>query len=563
MRFFSAGRCSFAMLLLLGCAVLLAGCAADQQAAAPPASLQSRPNIVLLLADDMGYSDLGCYGSNLRTPHLDQLGTDGLRFTQFYNASRCCPSRASLLTGLYPHQAGIGLMTGRSANYPGDLSHTAVTLAEALSSAGYATYMTGKWHVTPWRPNAPGATQNLPTMRGFDGFYGIIQSIRSHYSAPSLMENQTVLPTPQGDYHFTDAVTEHALTSLQQQKTDRPYFMYVAYAAPHFPLHARESDIAHFRGQFTAGWDVLKKQRYQKMVDMKLLDPAWQLPPRDPQELPWEDVKPEYRAWFDQRMAVYAAMIEQMDRGIGQIIAAIRARPDRDNTLVLFLSDNGGCAEEIGPNGTTATDFPRQTRSGQRVRVGNDPSIIPGPEDTYASYGLEWAGLSNTPFRRFKSFVHEGGIATPLIAWWPGHIAPGMTPEIGHVIDVMPTLLELAKGAYPAQYKGNQIVPLEGHSLVPVLQGGTRPEAVFVWEHEGNRALRLGDWKLVSRLPQAWELYDMKKDRIETHDLARNMPDKVAELAALYQKEALRTGIKPWIGAQTPIGWQDNSKWKK
>jgi len=549
-------------LLWLVCVVVLGSSTAVVQAAGAAPDLKTRPNVVLILADDLGYSDLGCYGSQLHTPNIDQLGTSGLRFTQFYNASRCCPSRAALLTGLYPHEAGIGIMTGRSANYAGDLSRNAVTLAEALDSAGYASYMTGKWHVTPWRPNALNQMQS-PIARGFDNFYGIIQSVRSHYNPPSLMQDMTVLPPPQGDYLLVDAVTDHAVKYLTEQKTDKPFFTYVAYASPHFPLHAREADIAHFRGQFKAGWDVLEKQRYQKMIDMKIIDPSWQLPPRDVQQIAWDSVKPEYRDWFDERMAVYAAMVEEMDRGIGRIMDAIKARPDHDNTLVLFLSDNGGCAEEIGPNGTTATDFPRQTRDGRPVRVGNNPSINPGPEDTYASYGLEWAALSNTPFRRFKSFVHEGGISTPFIAWWPGRIQPGITREIGHEIDIMPTLLEVSKGTYPQQFKGNQIQPEEGRSLIPVFLGGTRPETTYVWEHEGNRAIRQGDWKLVSRLPGAWELYDMKKDRTETHDLAKEMPSKVAELTALYEKEAQRTGIKPFRGQQTPIGWDDNTKWTK
>lgn len=523
---------------------------------------QSRPNIILILADDMGFSDLGCYGSNINTPSIDQLGNNGMRFTQFYNASRCCPSRASLLTGLYPHEAGIGQMTGRGNGlYPGDLSHNAVTLAEVLKSAGYDTYMSGKWHVTPYRPND--MSQNGPIGRGFDGFYGIITSIRSYYNPPSLMQDLRVLPSPQGDYHFTDAVTDHAVDFVKNQKGDKPYFLYAAYSAPHFPLHAREEDIAKYRGKFKAGWDVLRKERYQRLIDLKLIDPAWKLSDRDPQSLAWDDIKPEYRDWFDDRMAVYAAMIEQMDRGIGKLMAAVQARPDHDNTLVLFLSDNGGCAEEIYPTGNAAEDFPKQTRDGKPVHAGNVPNLMPGPEDTYSSYGLEWAGLSNTPFRRYKSFVHEGGISTPLIAWWPAHIKPALTSQMGHIVDVMPTLLDLAKATYPETFKGNRILPVEGRSLLPVLGGGTRPDTVYIWEHEGNRALRAGDWKLVSRLPNGWELYDMKKDRTETHDLAKEMPDKVAELDHLYTTWAQRTAIKNWVGPQTPIGRNDTAIYKK
>jgi arylsulfatase A-like enzyme len=543
---------------------LMGGYASGQAGEGPTAILQTRPNVILILADDLGFSDLGSYGSNIHTPNVDQLAQEGLRFAQFYNASRCCPSRAALLTGLYPHEAGIGHMVGRSANglYNGNLTRSAITLAEGLESAGYATYMTGKWHVSPWRSGWVGVADNGPTERGFEGFYGIIQSIRSYYNPPSLMEDSRALSAPQGDYHFTDAVTDHAVQYIKDRKADQPYFLYVAYAAPHFPLHAREADIARYRGKFKAGWDVLRNERYRRLVDLKLIDPSWPLPQRDPQELPWEDVNPAYRNWFDERMAVYAAMIEQMDRGVGAILDAVRARADRDNTIIMFLSDNGGCAEEIGTSGGTSTDFPRQTRSGQRVRLGNDPSIMPGPEDTYASYGLEWAGLSNTPFRRYKSFVHEGGIATPFIVWWPSRIRPAITHEQGHVIDLMPTLLELARTAYPVEFKSNRLQPLEGRSLIPVFQGDTRSAMVYVWEHEGNRAIRQGDWKLVSRLPQAWELYNMKADRLETHDLAKEMPEKVAEMAALYETCAKRTGVRPWVGAQTPIGWDDNSKFR-
>jgi arylsulfatase len=294
-------------------------------------------------------------------------------------------------------------------------------------------------------------------------------------------------------------------------------------------------------------------------VDRGLIDKGWAVPPREPQALSWDTVRDDYRDWFDERMAVYAAMIDQMDRGIGQILEAIDARGERDRTLVLFLSDNGGCAEEIGSEGRAA-GFSRRTRDGRAVRLGNDPSIAPGPEDTFASYGLEWAWLSNTPFRRFKSFVHEGGIATPFIVSWPGIVKPGLTHEQGHVIDLLPTFLDVAGAAYPARYRGRDLVPVEGRSLLPVLAGETRPEAIFGWEHEGNRALRQGDWKLVSALGGAWELYDMRRDRLETRDLARQIPERVAAMTTLYERWAGRTGVKPWTGEQTPIGWPDASR---
>ncbi len=444
--------------------------------------------------------------------------------------------------------------------YDGDLSRNAITAAEALKDAGYSTYMAGKWHLTPWNAAAPDAVTNGPTDRGFDRFYGTIESIRNYYNPPSLMEDGRALPATEGDYHYTDAITRRAVQNINSHdRTTRPYFLYVAYTAPHWPLHAREADVARQRGKFRAGWDALRRARHQRLVDSALIDKSWPLPPRDPRALPWDAIRDDYRDWFDERMAVYAAMIEQMDRGIGEILAAVDARGERDRTLVLFLSDNGGCAEEIGSEGRS-TSFSRRTRDGRPVRLGNDPTIAPGPEDTYASYGLEWASLSNTPFRSFKSFVHEGGIATPLVVSWPGIIKPGLTHAQGHVIDLVPTFLDVAGATYPARFRGRDIVPVEGRSLLPVFSGGTRPEAILAWEHEGNRALRQGDWKLVSAFGGPWELYNMRQDRLETRDLSRELPEKVAVMVELYDRWAGRTGVKPWTGEQTPIGWPDAAR---
>jgi arylsulfatase len=526
-------------------AASLLGCAASVEPAATGAG--DRPNIILILADDMGFADLGAYGSIIETPNLDRLAARGVMFSQFYSAARCSPSRASLLTGLYPHQVGMGGNTG-------DLSRNAVTMAEVLGSAGYSTYMTGKWHLTPFRDNAP--LTNSPVQRGFDGFYGIIGSIRGFYNPPTRMQDDRRLPDTEGDYHFTDAVTRHAVDFIQQRDDDDPYFLYVAYAAPHFPLHARPQDIAKYRNRFRAGWDVLKEQQYRRMVERGLIDAAWPLPQRDEQELAWSQVDPDLHDWFDARMAVYAAMIDQMDRGIGEILRAVEARGELERTIVVFLSDNGACAEEIGRPGIGGT-IPRVTRGGERVRPGNSPEIYPGAEDTYASIGLEWAGLSNTPFRRYKSFVHEGGIASPLIVSWPGHLTPLLTHEPGHLIDLMPTFLEAAGASYPQTYEGNAIQPLEGRSLFPVLRGGTRPQAIYGWEHEGNRALRQGDWKIVSRLPGEWELYDLRADRLEANDLASQMPARVASLSALYEQWSARVGVPQWRGPQTPVGWEN------
>jgi len=552
-------------------AVWLAGCGQNplkgSSAVAPLAEAMaaSRPNIILIMADDMGFSDIGSYGSAvINTPNLDQLAAGGLKFTQFYNAARCVPTRASLMTGLYPHQAGIGHMVGRSGNglYDGQFSRNAITLAEGLGSAGYSTYLSGKWHLTPWRPGSSSMAEDGPTGRGFERFYGTINSIRGYYNPPSLMEDGRELPSTEGDYHYTDAITEHAVGYIEQQKPQQPYFLYVAYAAPHFPLQAREQDVARYRGRFAAGWDVLRDERYQRLVKLGLIDPDWPLPATDPRQIAWDKVNPQYRAWFDERMAVYAAMIEQMDRGIGKIIDAVTARGELDNTIILFLSDNGACAEEINPGEALGGGVARETRAGKPVKFGNDPSIMPGPEDAYTSLGLEWASYANTPFRYFKSFVHEGGISTPLIVSWPSHIKSRIVRNPGHIIDIMPTLLELAGRKYPTEFNGHQIQPVEGRSLVPLFAGGTRPDATYVWEHEGNRAIREGNYKLVATFGSDWELFDMSADRLEARNLAATRPDKVAEMSARYDSEAARIGIRPWRGAQTAVGWpNDPDKW--
>jgi arylsulfatase A-like enzyme len=510
----------------------LAGCASG-----PAGHVRgARPNIVLVLADDLGFSDLGCYGGEIATPNLDRLAAGGLRFTQFYNAARCCPTRASLLTGRYPHQVGVGHMVSKGA-YPGDLSRSAPTIAEALRDSGYATYMAGKWHVTPW----PGPDHNWPRRRGFDRFYGTIASIRSYYNPPSLVEDDRPLPPPTGDFHYTDAITDAATRFVDGHPgAEKPFFLYVAYTAPHWPLHVREEDAARTAGRYLEGWDAVRKARHRRQIELGLVDSAWPLSPREEEVAAWEAADP--KAWFDRRMAVYAAMIEQMDRGIGRLLRALERHP---NTLVVFLSDNGGCAEEIGPGGRES-NFPKETRDGRPVRLGNRPDIRPGPEDTFASYGIEWANVSNTPFRRFKSFVHEGGIATPFIAHWPGVIRPGgIAGQVGHVIDLLPTCLDLAGGRPAAA---------EGKSLVPVLSGGSiGPRALF-WEHEGNRAVREGKWKLVARHGRPWELYDLEADRTESADQAARMPEREGELRALYDAWASRCGVVPWTDPQTPIG---------
>jgi arylsulfatase A-like enzyme len=529
--------------LLLLALLAPAGVRAAESARA--ADRAGRPDIVLILADDLGFSDIGCYGSEIATPNLDRLAAGGLRFTQFYNTARCCPTRASLLTGLYPHQAGIGHMVqdlGRPA-YRGDLSRHAVTIAEVLRPAGYRTAMAGKWHVTPYSPED---RHGWPTHRGFERFFGLIGSVRSYYDPPTLARDDRPVRAEGDSFYLTDAITEQAVASLEAfGKGKEPIFLYLAYTAPHWPMHALAADVARWRGKYRGGWDALRRQRHQRQIDMGLVDRRWPLTPRDPDVPAWEDAP--HKDWQDARMAVYAAMIERMDRGVGRVVDRLRDLGRLDNTLILFLSDNGGCAEEI-PDDLKGIVFPEKTRDGRRTLVGNNPAVEPGPAHVFQSCGRPWANASNTPFRLYKHWVHEGGIATPLIAHWPAAIRkPGITHEPGHVIDLMATCLDLAGAAYPREHGGQAILPLEGKSLRPVLEGKGRAghEALY-WEHEGNRAVRAGKWKLVSRHPGGWELYDLEADRTELHDLAKDQPEKVKELQALYDAWARRCGVVPW-----------------
>jgi arylsulfatase A-like enzyme len=487
-----------------------------------------RPNIVLIMNDDMGFSDLACYGSEIATPTLDRLAKGGVRFTQFYNCARCCPTRASLLTGLYPHQAGIGHMV-QDRGYPsyrGYLSERCVTIAEVLRQAGYRTCMSGKWHVGENRPH-------WPLDRGFDRYYGLISGASNYFTlSPGRKMARDNTPISPEDFYITDAFSDNAVQFIGEYARHRsPFFLYVAYTAPHWPLHAPPEDIVRYKGKYRIGWDALREKRHKRMIEMGIVRKEWGITPRDPRAPAWPDA--QHKEWEDMRMAVYAAQIDRMDQGIARIIARIKEVGAEENTLVMFLADNGGCAEELG---------------------GNKPGIMPGPAETYMSYGLPWANASNTPFRRYKHWVHEGGIATPFIAYWPSVIKPGqITHQVGHVIDVMATCADVAGAQYPETYNEKDITPLEGKSLLPILRGKQRPghEAVF-WEHEGNKAVRQGKWKLVSMHPQGWELYDLEADRTELNNLAEKLPEKAKELASLHDHWAQRCGVMPWPVPKKP-----------
>ena len=534
----------FLICLLAAC---LAGCTGSVTPTGPP-------NIIIIMADDMGFSDIGSYGSEIETPTLDRLAADGLRFSQFYNTARCCPTRASLLTGLYAHQAGIGSMVGQRERlgYEGYLTNRSVTIGEVLRPAGYHTGVVGKWHVSPfdYPTNTPSMPETWPLQRGFDYFYGTIAGGGNYYAPAGLMYGNEQVE-PEDDYYYTDAVSDSATAFIQRNAGEAsPFFLYVAYTAPHWPLHAKEADIAKYRGRYTEGWDALRSERLQRMVEMGMIDSDWPLSPRDNRAETWEDT--ENKEWQAERMAVYAAQIDCIDQGIGRIVQTLEKRDALDNTLILFLADNGGCAEtlQLEPWGTTTTLVQQAARLNQPFTIGNRPEVMPGPWNTFQSYGPAWANASNTPFRLFKKWNHEGGIATPLIAHWPKGIAQhgAITDETGHLIDLMATCVDLAGASYPANNNGHIVLPLEGKSLAPVFETGSRKGHEYLyWEHGGNRAVRGGDWKLVVEKGKDWELYNMVDDRSEVHNLAGTMPDKAKELADAWHAWAQRcwvTGTK-------------------
>jgi arylsulfatase len=509
----------------------------------------AKPNIVLILVDDMGFSDLGCYGGEIRTPNIDALAKGGVRFSQFYNTARCCPTRASLLTGLYPHQTGVGHMVDNPKPFPGytgDLNQNCVTLAEVLKAAGYRTMMSGKWHVTP----VTKSKHNWPLQRGFDKYYGIIHGAADFFNPVTLTRDNESADPPGDDYYFTDAITDNAVSYIESAAADNaPFFLYTAYTAPHWPLHARPEDIERYRGRYKAGWDELRAERHRRVVEAGIIDRRWKLTERDDRIPAWADAAD--KDWQQRRMEVYAAMVDRMDQGVGRIMSALRRSGREQNTLVLFLADNGGCAEEIQPT-WKGLHIPTHTRDGRPVRVGNVPSIMPGAGDTYQSYGIPWANASNTPFRLYKHWVHEGGISTPLIAHWPGKTRPGaISHEPGHLIDIMSTCVDVAGANYPRERSGHKVTPMEGATLRPAFNGGkiSRRGALY-WEHEGNRAIRDARWKLVSRFPDRWELFDLEADRTETNNLAARHADRVERMARQYENWAVRAQVQSWEAVQ-------------
>ena len=509
-----------------------------------------RPNVVVILADDLGFSDLGCYGSEIPTPHLDGLAGRGLAMSQFYNTARCSPSRASLLTGLHPHQTGVGILTNDDGptGYPGRLNDRCVTIAELLGDAGYRTGLIGKWHLTGSIHEPDGA---WPTQRGFSHFYGTLAGAGSYYDPVTLTEGETPLPQTPEDFYLTTALGDAAADFVREEgERDKPFFLYLALTAPHWPLHAPAEAIERHRGRYDAGWDELREARFARQQASGLADDSWSLSPRDEGVVAWADVAdPDWQA---QRMEVYAAQVELMDAAIGRVVAALEETGALDNTLILFLSDNGGCAEEIAPGWvdelpTTPYNTPLRTRAGERVRRGNDPTVTPGPEESFATYGLPWANLSNTPFREYKHWVHEGGVATPMIVHWPeGDLGSGWIDDPHQLPDIMATVLDITGTDYPAERDGRALLPATGQSMVGAWQGSpVTEEHPLYFEHEGNCAIRVGRWKLVRKHAQDWELFDLSVDRSEVTDLAGSQPERVRDLATGYERWANDHGVKP------------------
>jgi arylsulfatase len=539
-----------------------------------PEIKKEKPNILVILTDDMGYSDIGCFGSEIPTPNIDRLAYNGLRFTHFYNTGRCSPTRASLLTGLYPHQAGMGHLSTENhplTGYAGDLSKNAVTMAEVFKNAGYSTFMTGKWHLAKDN-NYNGDISNWPLQRGFDRFFGTLNGSGSFFDPGTLTSNNTNIP-PYKDFYYTTAISDTTLKFIEESPKNKPFFGYIAYTAAHWPLHAPEKEVKKYKGFFDKGWDVLREQRFKKLKELGIIDDTYVLTDRGVSIPAWKDEP--MKEWQLRRMEVYAAMIDVMDQGIGKIITALEEKGVLDNTLIFYLHDNGGCAEPVGtekmevplsaeqkvskpysydkPNPDKKQAY---TREGKYIRMGK--GVMPGPADTWTAYNEEWANVSNTPFRLYKQWVHEGGIASPLVIHWPKGIKTKgqLRTHPSHLIDIMATCLDITGVPYPVQYKNNTIQPLEGKSLIPAFNNKPLERDYLFWEHGANRAIRIGDWKLVAQTSfnkffsdadeDKWELYNLKDDPTERINLRDKFPDKASAMIDTYREKAFYTKALPW-----------------
>lgn len=500
-----------------------------------------KPNVILIMVDDMGYSDLGSYGSEISTPNLDRLAKEGTRLREFYNNSICAPTRASLLTGQYQHKAGVGYFDvnlGLPA-YQGYLNKESLTLGEVFRSGGYSTLLSGKWHV------GSEDQAQWPNQRGFDKFYGILKGASNYFDTKPLpfgkgypvmlLKNNEKQYPKEDSYYFTDEIGKNAIEFLDEQnKENKPFFLYLAFTAPHWPLRAKPEDIAKYKGKFDKGWDVLRENRIQKLKENGIILPNQTISKRDEEVPEWNKLTYDEKQFWKAKMEVYAAMVDNMDQNVGKVLKKLKDLKKDQNTLIVFISDNGA-------QGGFSTYNPLK-----RGLVKND-----GPVGTSGSFDYQeqnWASLSNTPFRQYKNDMHEGGFSSPFIAWFPSKIKAGRIDKgTGHIIDLAPTFYELAGIEYPTAYKGIKTNPLAGKSLLPVLFDNVSEVdrgAPLFWERAGNRAVRDGKWKLVSTYPKyKWELYDLEKDRGETQDIADSNLAIVNKLSASYNDWALKTGV--------------------
>jgi arylsulfatase A-like enzyme len=520
-----------------------------------PMKSKEKTNVILVLADDMGFADLGVTGSEIRTPNIDTLARGGVMLSAMYNCGRCCPTRASLLTGLYPHNAGVGHMGANLGTlaYQGFLRNDSATIAEHLRAGGYRTLMSGKWHVAgdfearnvdSWRVGE--IEHPTPRQRGFDHFYGIMDGATHFFSPHYMLEDDSRVEVVPDNFYFTDAITNKAIGMIERAtKDEKPFFLYLAHTAPHWPLHAHPEDIAKYDGVYAKGWDYRRTARHEEMNSLGILKSTWDISPRDLGVHAWEDEK--NKDWEASKMATYAAMVDRMDQSIGTLISALKRLGQFDNTLIMFLSDNGGCAEFMAEDGW-AQFYPDLTHDGRKITMGNVVGLRPGGAQTFQSYDKPWANVSNAPFRLFKHYVHEGGISTPLIAHWPnGFQARPPSHAACHVVDILPTILEVTGCTYQREVGGHEIQPLQGESLMALLCGKDweRQQPIF-WEHEGNAAIRSGRFKLVRQYNHTWELYDMDADRTELCNLIDKDTKRAADLAAQYYLWAQQVCVMDW-----------------
>lgn len=523
--------------------LLFSGIASTSLVSTGLVAKSTSPNVVLIMADDMGYSDIGCYGGEIDTPNINRLANNGIRYTQFYNGARSCPTRASLMTGLYPHQAGMGWMTVAhlgTPQYQGELNDRCLTIAEALKTAGYATYMSGKWHLTRDYDETQSADKhNWPLQRGFDGFFGTIPGGGSFFTPRGLAVGNDIIH-PGQPFYYTDAISDSAVGFIRENQTkkeEQPFFLYVAYTAPHWPLHALEEDIKKYKGRYDKGWDVLRDERYKRMKEMGIIPENTVLTARHEDASAWYAIPKRLRPELARRMEVYAAQIDNMDQGIGRIIAELERTGQLENTIIMFLSDNGACAEMISHDNKTGE--------------------IGSTDTSFESYGLAWANASNTPFQMFKHWIHEGGIATPFVVHWPNGVSPehrgSLYHKPAHLVDVMATLVELGSVDYDKLIeRDNKLHPLEGQSLSSTFQMVDNKRKPIYWEHEANIGLRDGRWKLVAKTKEGedssigkLELYDIEADRSETNDLAEKYPERTRKMFEQWIAWANRIEVFP------------------